>query len=59
MPKPKDKKDKHLTKAATVFVEQALAARIFDIDGFEKPEAVADYCMVIAQRLYDDEPEED
>lgn len=48
---PSDKPEKTIDKVTIGFVSNALQARIFDVAGFEKPEAVADYCTAIAKRI--------
>jgi hypothetical protein len=48
---PHDKPEKTIDKVTIGFVDAALQARIFDVAGFEKPEAVADYCTAIAKRI--------
>lgn len=56
---PSDKTEKTVDKVTIGFVESALQGRIFDVAGFEKPEAVADYCTAIAKRIIETDSDGD
>lgn len=45
--KPNDK----VGKVAMGLANNAMQARVFDVPGFDRPDAVADYCIAIARRI--------